>query len=258
MSTLSIRSGLVKLLWGYKLLVSPSAYLTRNFIKTSAKLVEKDEIRICIEFGGGKSPQKKLISQKFGLNTFISSDLFPSDRTMVVANIEELPFAQRCADLVVIIAVLQYLKDPNRVAKDIFDVIKPGGYVLISYDFFQPECDIGTLANMTYAGAENMLESAGFSIISHKKRAGAFFALVSLLSWLIQYGIPGHPEHYRSPKKFVLIARLLIIEILLIPIHLLGWIALGLDSFFPSKRLYRGGLIFCKRPIDAISITQSL
>lgn len=68
----------------------------------------------------------------------INIDIFNSGTTNVVASALVLPFADSCADFVLLQGVLEHVADANRTLTECYRVLKPGGLFYTEMPFLQP------------------------------------------------------------------------------------------------------------------------
>jgi SAM-dependent methyltransferase len=70
----------------------------------------------------------------------INLDIQPKAGIDIVADAHELPFQAPTFDVIILSAVLQYCRDPYRVASEAYRVLKPNGYIYVDAPFVQPYC----------------------------------------------------------------------------------------------------------------------
>lgn len=68
----------------------------------------------------------------------INLDIFDSGTTDVIGSALVLPFADSCADLVILQGVLEHVADANRTLTECYRVLKPGGLFYTEMPFLQP------------------------------------------------------------------------------------------------------------------------
>jgi ubiquinone/menaquinone biosynthesis C-methylase UbiE len=68
----------------------------------------------------------------------VNVDIFDSGTTTVMASALELPFANSCADLVMLQGVLEHVRDADSTLAECFRVLKPGGLFYTEMPFLQP------------------------------------------------------------------------------------------------------------------------
>ena len=78
-------------------------------------------------------------SVRYGMNC-VNIDIQHKQNVDVVCDIHELPDSLGEFDAIVCNAVLQYCHSPQRVAKELHRVLKPGGYLFVDAPWVQPYC----------------------------------------------------------------------------------------------------------------------
>lgn len=68
----------------------------------------------------------------------VNIDIFDSGTTTVVGSALSLPFADSCADLVILQGVLEHVADADRTLRECYRVLKPGGLFYTEMPFLQP------------------------------------------------------------------------------------------------------------------------
>lgn len=68
----------------------------------------------------------------------LNIDIFDSGTTNVIATALVLPFADACADFVLLQGVLEHVADANRTLTECYRVLKPGGLFYTEMPFLQP------------------------------------------------------------------------------------------------------------------------
>lgn len=70
---------------------------------------------------------------------------------------ERLPFKDASFDAILSLAVLEHVRDPFACAREMLRIIKPGGKIMCSVPFLQPEHNFpGHFYNMTQTGLQNL------------------------------------------------------------------------------------------------------
>lgn len=97
-------------------------------------------------------------------------------------DIHALPveFANRF-DAIVCVAVLQYCREPQAVANELFRTLKPGGLLYVDAPFVQPYCpDTPDLWRFTQEGLRLIFERAGFELMESGPsiRPGSAFSML--------------------------------------------------------------------------------
>jgi SAM-dependent methyltransferase len=78
-------------------------------------------------------------SVRYGMNC-VNVDIQSKQNVDVVCDIHDLPDSLGDFDAIVCNAVLQYCHSPQRVAKEFYRVLKPGGYLFVDAPWVQPFC----------------------------------------------------------------------------------------------------------------------
>jgi SAM-dependent methyltransferase len=68
----------------------------------------------------------------------INLDIYPHENTDVAGDAHRLPFLAESMDGVWLCAVMEHLRRPFDVADEVFRVLKPDGFVLVTVPFIQP------------------------------------------------------------------------------------------------------------------------
>lgn len=98
-----------------------------NNINTFLKEYIKDDF-ITLNIGSGNSK----ISDKI-----YNVDIFEYDNVDIVCDIENLPFKDNSIDVILNIAVLEHVPNPQKVINEIYRVLKPNGIIYTAFPFMQ-------------------------------------------------------------------------------------------------------------------------
>jgi SAM-dependent methyltransferase len=112
----------------YKLLIeiiSP-VFVNTDLNKFIANNVKNDVIALNIGSGNSK------ISDKI-----YNVDIFAYENVDIVCDITNLPFKDNTIDIVVNMAVLEHVPNPQRVIDEIYRVLKPSGLIYTAFPFIQ-------------------------------------------------------------------------------------------------------------------------
>src|SRR5260370_11497362 len=83
-----------------------------------------------LDVGGRIQPYRPLIENR--LRRYIAIDPVPTGLVDAVAVGEDLPFPDEVFDLVICSQVLCYVEEPQKVIREIYRVLRPGGALLVS------------------------------------------------------------------------------------------------------------------------------
>src|SRR5215470_1588402 len=161
----------------YQNVALPGRYLVRSFIRSQGGTV--GTVR-CLDIGAGTSPFESEVVRSFGVQHYISSDLFPSDKTTLVCDVTRLPLPDGSMDLVCGFDMLTCMPDHLAVLREAHRVLTPGGRLMLTYTFWIGESGVHDYHRWTIRGMETDLAAIGFEVIAHRKRGGFFFALAML------------------------------------------------------------------------------
>ena len=73
-------------------------------------------------------------------------------------------------DAVLCTQVMEYVSRPKLVLQEFFDVLRPGGKLLLTYPTLWEEVEQNDYWRFTKAGMELLLHQAGFNILVHERR----------------------------------------------------------------------------------------
>lgn len=84
----------------------------------------------------------------------------------IYSPLSNIPRAEATFDTIVCIAVLEHVESPHAVLAEFYRVLKPGGYVIASVPFLQPEHKIPTdFQRYTLDGLRLLFAHSGFDVI---------------------------------------------------------------------------------------------
>ncbi len=104
---------------------SPNLNLSKHVPELLAKLGPKAKV---LELGCGKRRRASHI---------INADLMPYPVVDVVTDAHHLAFRKEVYDAVIVDAMLEHVSDPQAVVREIYDVLKAGGYIYAEIPFLQ-------------------------------------------------------------------------------------------------------------------------
>lgn len=251
--SLSMKVFLVSAARLYKRVINPIGFIARSFVQEVGGLLPamSAKTRSCLDIGAGIAPYEAALRKHIHVGSYIALDVASTDRTNVIADCLQLPFKSKSIDIVVSFDVIQHIENPELMLDEACRVIKGGGHLILTYPFLYPECDARDFRRWTVEGMRALLISHGFEIVTERRRAGALFAFTCWITWLIQHGIPGQRGNWRASRTWTGFLRAAVLVILTFPIQLLGWVALLVDKFIPSKGMYMGACVLAhKRDAD--------
>jgi SAM-dependent methyltransferase len=97
------------------------------------------------------------------------------------APLDRIPVEDDHFDAIICIAVLEHVEDPAGVMAEFHRVLKPGGHVIASVPFLQPEHKVPTdFQRYTRDGLVRLVTHHGFEVVSVK----ALFTVYHTLHWI--------------------------------------------------------------------------
>jgi SAM-dependent methyltransferase len=114
----------------------------------------------------------------------INVDITDYDATDIVADITNLSFEDNSAGRVICDQVLEHVLDPKAVAKEIYRILKPGGYAYISTPFMYPfHASPSDYQRFTHEGLKVLLKD--FEIVDIGVRCGPFSTLTVCFCYFV-------------------------------------------------------------------------
>jgi SAM-dependent methyltransferase len=146
---------------------------TRDVVNYSLKYISGKTL----DLGCGTAKYKNAILKAAG--SYISMDVVPGFNVDVVGDINKTPFPDEEFSTVISTQVLEHVPRPWLAAKEIFRILKPGGYAVITAPFmigYHP--DPNDNFRFTKDGLALIFEDAGFEI-TEKRFYGNLLGTVS-------------------------------------------------------------------------------
>jgi SAM-dependent methyltransferase len=106
--------------------VCPAGYFKlRNFLKN---YIYENAGAVIINLGSGVSDVSDRVS---------NLDIYPYPNVNLTCDIKALPLKDESVDMILNIAVLEHVPEPERVVDEIFRILKPGGVIYCFFPFMQ-------------------------------------------------------------------------------------------------------------------------
>jgi SAM-dependent methyltransferase len=130
--------------------------------------------------------------------------------TDMLAAGEALPFKDASFDAILSLAVLEHVRDPFACAREMLRVVKPGGQIMCSVPFLQPEHNFpGHFYNMTQTGLRNLFGDAAELVSAEVPPHGhPIFAV----QWILRDYLAGLPEHVKGEFSAMTIGQAAALE----------------------------------------------
>lgn len=190
-----------------------------------------------VDVGCGIKPYKRFV--KF--REYIGIDETESLNPDIVCKVESIPIADNSVDSAICTEVLEHLKEPDKCLKDIFRILKSGGYLYLTVPqtwglHYEPN-DYWRFTNY---GVKYLCENAGFKIIRIDRIGGIFSIIGARLSDILWTKIK--ELLFFIPEKM----SEKISSIFILPVNILFYI---MSNMFDNidKRDAIGWLILCQK-----------
>ena len=125
------------------------------------------------------------------ISSFIEGELINQDirwenedrsNIQIYSSADSIPVEDACFDTVLSIAVLEHVRNPIAVVAEYLRVLRPGGYVVATVPFLQPEHKIPTdFQRWTRDGLEVLFRDAGF----RDEEIRPAFTVYHTLHWIL-------------------------------------------------------------------------
>jgi len=144
----------------------------KNIVQNSSKVV--------LEIGSSSGYLLREIKRSFPESFLIGSDCIPeplenigkkiSDIPLIQFDLVNCPLPDNCVDVVIALNVLEHIKDDENALKQIYRILKPGGYVIIEvpanqdlYDFYDEQ--LRHFRRYSLHELKILTEKTGFTVI---------------------------------------------------------------------------------------------
>lgn len=118
---------------------------------------------MCLDLGCGAGNARNAL-ENLGYE-YIGIDRFKNTDTDIITDASKLPVNSNVFELVVASSSFEHFEDPWLAAKEVFRVLSPGGYAVISLSFLEPY-HARSHYHMSHLGAKKLFHDAGFQIVS--------------------------------------------------------------------------------------------
>lgn len=180
-----------------------------------------------LDLGAGSARYKEIISSR--ALKYRSCDAVKNKNIDDICDVLNLQYPEESFDTVISTQVMEHVKNPYRIATEIYKVLKPGGHVIITAPFLIPfHADPDDYFRFTPSGLSEIFKGSGFEIVE-SGRYGGFFMVVSEMihfSWF-------NPYNHKSSQIMTLIEKT----------------AKILDKIFSSKKIYANSFIIAEKPL---------
>ncbi len=142
-------------------------WLSDRYHKNSQRALDEIEKSLIINIGSGDSKFKDMALRGNHLvqMDYPATNLQYLNKPDVYADASRLPLRQGCADVVLLLEVIEHLSDPDKALAEAYHSLKAGGKLYISAPFLYPIHDAPhDYRRYTIYGLRTVLAKHGFSI----------------------------------------------------------------------------------------------
>lgn len=117
--------------------MSSNGAASRAYSRLRSLLHAENQVSNVLVVGGGVTGSGMEVLQNDRRIRLIETDAAVEERTQIICDAHDLPFADNSMDAVIVQAVLEHVVDPHRCVAELHRVLKPGGLVYSDTPFMQ-------------------------------------------------------------------------------------------------------------------------
>lgn len=193
-----------------------------NFSKKNLKLTKKKMSKFhgkILDVGGGDFVDR--IGFRPG-DQYICMDLKKTKNTSILGDAHAIPFKNESFDCTICNAVLEHVKNPNRILIEINRILKPDGLLWVSVPFLQHiHADPYDFRRFTNYGLSFEVESAGFKV----NEIYGSYGIIDSIEYLLFAGLVWKiKDKSFASKNIISMIYLVVLVFLFIFIKIIGLI----------------------------------
>jgi SAM-dependent methyltransferase len=198
----------------YASLLNLNDFFNRLFLREFFDRLSTDRGACLLDLGCGNCPYEALYKERFA--RVIRSDVEVRDsRVDVVSAIEALPFPDGAFDAVLLSEVIEHVDQEHAALSEVYRILKPGGYLLLTWPFIFRLHEIPTDFNRrTEFGMQNLLRRVGFEVAVIRRRGDLLSSFLTIVGTALTGSLEG-------------VTRIPVLGLLLAPVK---WIVTSLLS----------------------------
>jgi len=162
-------------------------WYVHDFIRREAMPLMKPGLKV-LDAGSGKLPEQYLRDEILATGaTLHTCDLNFGPGVDFEADVSDLPFEDGAYDIVLNTQVLEHVKDPGKVCKELARVLKPGGLLFLTTPQSSPLHNLPwNFFNFTNLGLGLLMNAAGLEQVKVLPQGGHFALLAFELHWTVR------------------------------------------------------------------------
>lgn len=162
-------------------------YYVHEFIRSEALPKMATGVKV-LDAGSGKIQEQYLRNEILSTGASLHTcDLNFGQGVDFAADVSKMPFEEGSYDIVLCTQVLEHVKDPQQVCKELARVLKPGGYLFLTTPQSSPLHNLPwNFFNFTNLGLRLLFDAAGLEVCKEKAQGGHFALLAFQLHWTVR------------------------------------------------------------------------
>jgi len=178
-----------------------------------------------LDLGAGSAKYKEMILKK--ALEYRSCDAVKNKNIDDICDVLNLPYPQESFDTIISTQVMEHVKNPFKMAEQIFKVLKPGGKVIVTAPFLIPmHSDPDDYFRFTASGLSEIFKQSSFTIIE----SGCYGGFFMVLSEMIHFSL-FNPYNGKSSRLMSFIEK----------------IAKIFDKIFTTKTIHANSFVIAKK-----------
>jgi len=225
-------------------------WYVHEFIRREAIPLMTPGMRV-LDAGSGKLPEQFLREEILATGaTLHTCDLNFGPGVDFEADVSDLPFEDGAYDIVLNTQVLEHVKDPGKVCRDLARVLKPGGLLFLTTPQSSPLHNLPwNFFNFTNLGLGLLMDAAGLEVEKVRAQGGHFALLAFELHWTVrEIRRSAMPAVLKLPLQ--LVAQVLFGFVIKLPL-------IWLDRFDRDPLNTMGWNLLCRKP-DSVPTPLSI
>jgi len=149
---------------------------------------------VVLDAGCGEGNVRELLpaeTQYIGVDIFAGDDSTGYEgwkhKPTILADLHEVPISDSSCDVVIFFQVLEHVRYPEKVLRELTRVMKPGAVMAVTSPFIHPIHHApNDFFRYTKYGFEHLFHSCGLEIVSIKPTGGYFRCLGNVLEYFVR------------------------------------------------------------------------